>query len=210
MGIELERALRTHLYAVDSEEVIFDSVAYEFLQPYFSRLENGDNIAEVLRDYVRLNLKSKAFSVTIPLENGETETREVKIYNNLAQEPFQTIRAMKGASQEDRVAVARKILIALSQTGPILAHGKVTRYVDSDGHAHAGAKFAYALQVLDAEDGSRFPAVAVLMFPKAVGNGKASDQLYQMNVKGSGTFKGRMKQLKGKFIADGDSVKIVV
>lgn len=205
MGIELERALRSYL----ARNVYLDSITVEYqsLKKYFHRLDKGDKISSILKDYVVQNLIGKTFSVDVPSDIGGYETKKVKIYKNLATKPFVVINTLPNEKMRD---VAKKMLIALAHTDEILRKGTKTRFVKADPtHTdknnkpkHAGAKFVYSLHNVYGEDGHKFPVIAEMMFPTS-----GADQLYHMNVKGSSTFHNRVTKLKGEFVVKKDSVE---
>ncbi len=181
-----------------------DSVAtYAELQPYFDRLKRREKISSVLKDFVNDRLYGRSYTLQMKNDDGSEEIISFDVKGSLRTETFSTISML---SAEEMYAVAKYILIALSQLDEILMHGRKTRMVERDPNhkKHAGAKFVYSLHpVKDEESGKKFPALAEILLPTSGAN-----HVYQLNVKGSGTFNGRVKRLKGAFSVSPDAVII--
>ena len=182
----------------------FDAVAtYSELKPYYDRLERHERISDVIKSFVNDKLYGRKYSLRVMRDDGSEDLLSFDVKGSLRSEPFSTISSLP---REEMYAVAKKIIVALSQLDEILMHGRKTGYVPNDpSHKrHAGAKFVYSLHaVSDEGNGDKFPAVAEILLPTSGAN-----QVYQLNVKGSSTFKGRVKTLKGSFSVSPTSVTI--
>lgn len=200
---------------VNLGHVAFDAIYIEYppLVPYFTLLDRTVKllgvkaIDRVLAKFIDDKLKNKKYNLYVCYPNGSLKKFSVGIFGKLKKEPLQTMRGLK---LDQKIKVAKRLLVSLYHLDEILTSGRKTVLVQTDREhktttgkiKHAGAQWLYAKQwvwAMGSKDTGKFQAIAEIKLPQ-----QGSNQVYQVNVEGSVTFEARSQFIKDLFASTGE------
>ena len=178
--------------------------ANEGLVPYFQRLENGEGINSVLREYISKNVNLKNFTVEI-----DGVKYPVRINASLTGKIGSATGDAK--SRGKAVRLGKTLLVCLANLRTVLTDGEKTHFVQSEHGKHYGAKWFYARDFCE-EPGMRGSVIVEIKFPQPnqdPNSPTGANKVYHITAKGAKNFTHRANVVNQHLAPKGE-VKVVL
>lgn len=194
-------------------QILFDSWAFDSIRstvdlaPFFERLDKGEGVFKVIRDYVKTIDTNRNWTVRVG-----NESYVVRIYKKIAGESSSKIPKEKSQAK----LIAKRILICLANLENILKDGIKTRFIPNDNRKningvirHEGWRWIYVREFIE-EPGLEGGVIVQLGFPNPEKtSSNPNNMIYNTATSGMSFYEKRAQQFE-KFKAAEAEVAITL